>query len=224
MVAGDRSFDQTITVPFPPESAASGVHDPTPHPIVWYRRTFEAPAAERLLLHFGAVDYRGEGLGERHAGRARTSAGTHRSVWTSRTRCVDGPSQVVVVRAEDRLDDLTQPRGKQYWEPRPEAIWYHRTTGIWQPVWLEPVAAEPHRRAGVDADTPSAGVGSACGSPVTRPTRTWPSGCGCSRRLARWSTTGTLSTTTRSRGRSRCRGTQRSVDHEGLLWSPASRR
>jgi hypothetical protein len=43
------------------------------------------------------------------------------------------------VRAEDQPADLTQPRGKQYWEPSPRRIWYHRTTGIWQPVWLEPV-------------------------------------------------------------------------------------
>jgi hypothetical protein len=52
---------------------------------------------------------------------------------------VTAGEQILVVRAEDRVDDLTQPRGKQYWEPTPDVIWYHRTTGIWQPVWLEPV-------------------------------------------------------------------------------------
>jgi len=41
------------------------------------------------------------------------------------------------VRAEDSPTDLAQPRGKQDWLPEPHAIWYHRTTGIWQPVWLE---------------------------------------------------------------------------------------
>src|SRR5687767_809130 len=53
-------FDRTIAVPYPPESKASGVHEPGYHPVVWYRRTFAAsPAAgERTLLHFGAVDYR----------------------------------------------------------------------------------------------------------------------------------------------------------------------
>ncbi len=137
---GDRSFDQTITVPFPPESAASGVHDPTPHPIVWYRRTFEAPAAERLLLNFGAVDY--EARVWVNGTQVASHVGGHTPFRVDITHAlVDGPSQVVVVRAEDRLDDLTQPRGKQNWEPRPGAIWYHRTTGIWQPVWLEPVAA-----------------------------------------------------------------------------------
>ena len=48
--------------------------------------------------------------------------------------------QVIVVRAEDLPLDLAQPRGKQDWEEQPHKIWYHRTTGIWQPVWLEPVA------------------------------------------------------------------------------------
>jgi hypothetical protein len=47
----------------------------------------------------------------------------------------------VTVRAEDLPEDLTQPRGKQDWRERPHEIWYERTTGIWQPVWLEPVPA-----------------------------------------------------------------------------------
>src|SRR5882757_9303896 len=55
---GFDGFDREITVPFPPESRASGVHDPAPHPIVWYRREFTAPAGDRVILHFGAVDYR----------------------------------------------------------------------------------------------------------------------------------------------------------------------
>jgi hypothetical protein len=47
--------------------------------------------------------------------------------------------QTIVVRAEDLPEDLAQPRGKQFWEAEPRSVWYHRTTGIWQPVWLEPV-------------------------------------------------------------------------------------
>lgn len=135
---GDRPFEKTIVVPFPPESSASGVHDPAPHPIVWYRRTFTAPAGERLLLHFGAVDYAARVWV--NGTEVVSHVGGHAPFHVDITHAlVDGPSQVVVVRAEDRLDDLTQPRGKQHWEPAPAAIWYHRTTGIWQPVWLEPV-------------------------------------------------------------------------------------
>ena len=51
-----------------------------------------------------------------------------------------------MVRAEDRHDDVTQPRGKQDWAEKPHTIWYHRTTGIWQPVWLERVQPRPPHR------------------------------------------------------------------------------
>jgi beta-galactosidase/beta-glucuronidase len=137
-------FDRTITVPFPPESRASGIHDPAPHPVVWYRRSFRVAPEDRsgrLLLHFGAVDYRaqvwvnGRLVAEHEGGHTPFSANIT-------TALHDGDQdQVVVVRAEDQPTDLTQPRGKQYWEPAPRRIWYHRTTGIWQPVWLEPVPA-----------------------------------------------------------------------------------
>jgi beta-galactosidase/beta-glucuronidase len=135
---GDRALGKTITVPFPPESRASGVHDPAPHPIVWYRRMFDAPAGERVLLHFGAVDYRARVWV--NGTEVCSHVGGHAPFHVDITHALvpDG-RQVVVVRAEDSVDDMTQPRGKQYWEPEPAAIWYHRTTGIWQPVWLEAV-------------------------------------------------------------------------------------
>lgn len=134
---GDRSFDKVITVPFPPESPASGVHDPAPHPVVWYRRTFTAPEGERLVLHFGAVDYLARVWV--NGTEVASHVGGHAPFQVDITHALAPDEQVVVVRAEDRVDDLTQPRGKQYWEPEPDAIWYHRTTGIWQPVWLEPL-------------------------------------------------------------------------------------
>jgi hypothetical protein len=45
------------------------------------------------------------------------------------------------VRAYDDPGDLEKPRGKQDWQLEPHAIWYPRTTGIWQTVWLERVPA-----------------------------------------------------------------------------------
>jgi hypothetical protein len=51
----------------------------------------------------------------------------------------DAGPQVIVVRAQDDPEDLQQSRGKQSWSEQPGYIWYRRTTGIWQPVWLEPV-------------------------------------------------------------------------------------
>ena len=136
------AFDRTITVPFPPESRASGIGDPAYHPVVWYRRTFsvDPQAKDQLqILHCGAVDYRamvwvnGRLVAEHEGGHTPFSADI-----TSALRA-DLDEQVVVIRAEDQPNDLTQPRGKQYWEPKPRRIWYHRTTGIWQPVWLETV-------------------------------------------------------------------------------------
>ena len=63
--SSDAPFDRTITVPFPPESASSGIGDAGPHRVVWYRREAAVPrldrdAGERLLLRSGAVDYRAD--------------------------------------------------------------------------------------------------------------------------------------------------------------------
>lgn len=142
-VGRPEPFTHTIHVPFPPESRASGIHDPAFHPVVWYRRSFVVPPedrAGRLLLHFGAVDYRarvwvnGQLVAQHEGGHTPFSADITAALHPE-------GEQVLVVRAEDRPDDLAQPRGKQDWERQPHRIWYHRTTGIWQPVWLEPVAA-----------------------------------------------------------------------------------
>ena len=109
---------------------------------MWYRRTFSVPAeyeGKRLLLHCGAVDYRA------HVWVNNKLVVTHEGGQTpfhadiTAALRTDG-EQVVVIRAEDDPTDLAQPRGKQDWQEHPHSIWYHRTTGIWQPVWLEPVA------------------------------------------------------------------------------------
>lgn len=134
-------FTGTIVVPYPPESAASGVHDTGFHPVLWYRRTVEVarPApGRRLVLHLGAVDHRADVwvnglLVDRHEGG-------HTGFSCDLTNAVvrDG-EQVIVIRSEDQPLDAAQPRGKQDWRQDPHTIWYHRTSGIWQPVWLEDV-------------------------------------------------------------------------------------
>lgn len=136
-----------IAVPFPPESTASGIGEPGFHPVVWYARTITADdlaAAGRgdrapvVLLHFGAVDYRarvwidGHLVGEHEGGHTPFTFDVTALV-------ADGADHLLVVRAEDDPHDLTQPRGKQDWRADPHAIWYRRTTGIWQTVWLEAV-------------------------------------------------------------------------------------
>ncbi|WP_349775203.1 sugar-binding domain-containing protein [Curtobacterium sp. MCBD17_003] len=136
-----------ITVPFPPESVASGVDEPGFHPVVWYARSISAEdleragrsaEASRVLLHFGAVDYRasvwidGALVGMHEGGHTPFTIDVTASV-------DDGRTHTLVVRAEDDPHDVTQPRGKQDWHEEPHAIWYRRTTGIWQTVWLEAV-------------------------------------------------------------------------------------
>ena len=139
--SASQSFARVITVPFPPEAKASGIADPGFHPAVWYRRAVRVEPqlrSGRVLIHFGAVDYRarvwvnGRLAVEHEGGHTPFSADITDLL-------IDAVEQLVVVRAEDLPDDLSQPRGKQYWEEKPDWIWYHRTTGIWQPVWLEPV-------------------------------------------------------------------------------------
>ena len=59
--AGTKKFSRNIVVPYCFESAKSGIGDTTFHPWVWYRRSFNVPSGwngKRVLLHFGAVDYR----------------------------------------------------------------------------------------------------------------------------------------------------------------------
>lgn len=137
-------FTATVTVPYPPESEASGIADTSFHPVLWYRRTIEVtrPASgRRLLLHFGAVDHRAEvWVNGQLVGRHE---GGHTGFSCDLTDAVlkDG-EQTVVVRAEDQPLDAMQPRGKQDWRRDPHVIWYHRTSGIWQPVWLEDVPDE----------------------------------------------------------------------------------
>jgi beta-galactosidase/beta-glucuronidase len=132
-------WERTIHVPFPPESEASGIHDRGFHACCWYERDFEIlPDDGRVILRFGAVDYAAKVWVNGHL--ATTHEGGHTPFSTDITSLLD-PSgrQKVTVMALDDPHDLTKPRGKQDWQKEPHAIWYPRTTGIWQTVWLERV-------------------------------------------------------------------------------------
>ena len=143
----DARFDRRILVPFCPESERSGIGE-LPGDVVWYRRRFDAPEAECLLLHFGAVDYRTT-VWVNDVEVAR-HAGGHTPFTVDITGVVRQRDNVLVVRADDPLEDTTVPRGKQYWKPQPEGIFYTPTTGIWQTVWLEPVASRRIRRLRIE--------------------------------------------------------------------------
>jgi len=135
-------FDRSILVPFPPESEMSGINDKCHHRAIWYRRAFRLPdsaPSNRWLLHFGAVDYRASVWvnGQLIATHEGGNTSFHSDITSVLRPSTD--DQIVVVRAEDDAYDMTQPRGKQYWEDEPAEIWYWRTSGIWQTVWLESV-------------------------------------------------------------------------------------
>lgn len=132
-------WPREIVVPFPPESQASGIGDRGFHKVCWYEREFEAlPGNDRVILRFGAVDYAAKVWVN---GRlAVTHEGGHTPFWADITDMLDpGGRQTVTVRAEDDPLELNKPRGKQDWQREPHSIWYPRTTGIWQTVWLERV-------------------------------------------------------------------------------------
>jgi len=136
-------FDSAIEVPFSPETPASGVHDSRLYRAVWYRRAFDAPKVgrdQRLILHFGAVDY--EATVWVNGSVATRHEGGYTPFCTDVTDLLaKGGPQTIVVHAKDDPADLAKPRGKQDWRLEPHSIWYHRTTGIWQTVWLEVVPA-----------------------------------------------------------------------------------
>ena len=145
--SGQGAFDRRIEVPYPPESPASGIHEPGFHPVVWYRRTVADATlgradGRRALIHFGAVDFRADvWIDGRHAAH-HVGGQTPFTVDVTDLLSAGESEHVLVVRAEDDPFSLDAPRGKQDWRDKTHGIWYERTTGIWQSVWAESVPAE----------------------------------------------------------------------------------
>lgn len=128
----------SIVVPFCPESKLSGVGNKDFMEAVWYRKEFTIPDnwfSNRILLHFGAVDY------ETEVWVNGISAGTHRGGYTpfsfDITSLVKPDINTVTVMAKDTLRTGLQPSGKQSHSYHSHGCVYTRTTGIWQTVWLE---------------------------------------------------------------------------------------
>lgn len=144
--AGEH-FNRQILVPFPPESAASGVADLSPQAVLWYRRQLDmakldmtrAGTRPRVLLHFGAVDHSTDvWVDGQHVG-SHTGGQSPFTIDITRALHCDTAPHFLVVRAEDDFNDVSQPRGKQTWRKQPNKVWYERTSGIWQSVWMEAV-------------------------------------------------------------------------------------
>ncbi|MBM3888380.1 MAG: glycoside hydrolase family 2 [Verrucomicrobia bacterium] len=143
--AQPAKFDGKILVPFPIESALSGVKKPvTDKQRLWYRRTFDAPkldGGKRLLLHFGAVDWEakvfvnGKPVGEHRGGYDAFTFDITDAVKA-------GAGNELIVAVFDATGGY-QPKGKQHFPAieKPGGIMYVPCTGIWQTVWLETVPA-----------------------------------------------------------------------------------
>ncbi|WP_225336368.1 glycoside hydrolase family 2 protein [Halomicrobium urmianum] len=139
----ERGLEVGILVPFPVESALSGIAREEDQ--MWYRRTFEVPEDwdvgddEHLLLHFEAVDYEatvyvnGEEVGSHVGGYDHFAVDITDAV-------SDVRRQELIVGVADETEE-GQTLGKQH--PNDGPIWYTPTSGIWQSVWMEPVPS-PH--------------------------------------------------------------------------------
>jgi beta-galactosidase/beta-glucuronidase len=135
------AYEGDILVPFAVESSLSGVGKLVgENKELWYNRTFTVPAnwkGKSILLHFGAVDWQADvwvnGI----------KVGRHTGGFTpfsfDVTPVLKKGDNQLTVKVWDPSDRGEQPRGKQVAEPG--GIWYTPVTGIWQTVWLEPVAA-----------------------------------------------------------------------------------
>ena len=127
-------------MPFVYQSELSGINQREPHDIVWYYRTFTVQAmdSQRVVLHFGAVDYEADVFV--NGCHVTNHQGGHTSFEVDITDYLVDGQQAISVRAFDPHADESIPRGKQFWETESAGIWYTNSTGIWQPVWLEVVS------------------------------------------------------------------------------------
>ncbi len=136
-------LNSRIVVPFCPESKLSGLGlgNTVKLKDVWYRRLFELPPAmqgQRLRLHFGGVDFKswvyvnGQLAGSHIGGDSGFTCDI--------TPLLKAGANELVVKVLDDMWSGLQPYGKQS-PDQSQACSYTRTTGIWQPVWLEAVGS-----------------------------------------------------------------------------------
>ncbi|MGC3956958.1 MAG: glycoside hydrolase family 2 TIM barrel-domain containing protein [Verrucomicrobiota bacterium] len=133
------AYEGKILVPFPIESALSGVkRELREDERLWYRRFFRVPrgwSGRQTRLHFGAVDW------EAHVFVNGRQVGRHRGGYDGFTFDVTGflkqDEENELVVAVTNPIEADRARGKQ--SRRPQGIFYTPSSGIWQTVWLEPV-------------------------------------------------------------------------------------
>ncbi|KAL2203187.1 family 2 glycoside hydrolase [Sarocladium strictum] len=146
---GEKNEKRKIEVPFVFQSPASGINDRGVHEVLWYERSItdlrtneEKKTNHRVLARFGAVDYiakvwvDGQFIGGHQGGHVPFDLDITDALNASSPQ---GGEHRLTIRVYDSAYDLTQPRGKQYWNAKPESIFYTPSGGIWQNVWLEVV-------------------------------------------------------------------------------------
>ncbi|HRZ15939.1 MAG TPA: beta-galactosidase, partial [Candidatus Hydrogenedentes bacterium] len=158
---GEAAYPDKITVPFCRESALSGLGRTGFIRNVWYRRTFDAPAGDgwsgrRVRLHIGACDWR------TRVWVNGTLMGTHTGgsapFWFDVTAALKPGANTVIVHAYDDVRSGVQSSGKQSQKLESHGCVYTRTTGIWQPVWLEAVGSAFIEKLRVTPDVASGRV------------------------------------------------------------------
>ena len=136
-----KKWDGEILVPFAVESSLSGVGKTVgADQALWYERSFTVPSSWKgkdVMLNFGAVDWQCDVWVNDVKVGAHKGGFTPFSINVTQALAAKGDN-VLKVRVWDPTDRGYQPRGKQV--ERPEGICYTPVTGIWQTVWLEPVA------------------------------------------------------------------------------------
>ena len=132
-------FERRIVVPFSPQSQLSGIGERAPGDVLWYRRRFDAPESERLLLHFGAVDYRAQVLVNQT--EVARHEGGHTPFTADLSEVVKATGNELVVRVEGPAAQPHIPAASRS-STTNETIFYTPTSGIWQTVWLEPLPVD----------------------------------------------------------------------------------
>ena len=135
-------YTEKILVPFPPESALSGIERRIEKDkVLVYRRYFTLPDGfikNRLIINFGAVDQ------ETRVLINGNEAGRHEGGYLPFSFDItdlikDGENEITVI-AKDTLDKK-YPYGKQ--KENRGGMWYTPVSGIWQSVWLESLPEDP---------------------------------------------------------------------------------
>ena len=133
-------WDGKILVPFALESALSGVGKALePDQFLWYTREINCSKVpgERILLHFGAVDFRTMVfIGHNEVTDVPHEGGQNPFTLDITDYVQNGPNELTVC-VWDPTEDFVNSRGKQSFKPA--GCFYTRVSGIWQTVWMENV-------------------------------------------------------------------------------------